>query len=100
MKQSGKIRCALPLDPTITRAVKILVEAGVETYESCQDERGHSNPEPTIRFCGERYKGFRALAVAMAEGLPVKSICRIWHVRDGEPVRPDWEMTFWNEESL
>jgi hypothetical protein len=90
-----RIRYEPPLDPGIARAVKILNEAGVETYESCEGGKGHSYPEPTIRFYGERYEGFRALSVAMANRLRVKALRRIWLMRDDEPVGPDWEMVFY-----
>lgn len=87
-----------PLDPGIRRAVEVLVEAGIETYESCEGGKGHAYPEPTVRFYGTHAEGFRALAVAMEHALPIMALRRIWLVRDGEPVGPDWEMTFWNGE--
>ncbi len=92
---AGRIKYDPPLDAGIAHAVKVLAKAGVETYESCQGGRGHSYPEPTVRFYGEPSEGFRALAVAMDARLPVKALRRIWLMRDGEPVGPDWEMTFW-----
>jgi hypothetical protein len=46
-------------------------------------------------FAGQRSEGFRALAVAMDHGLPVRAIRRYWAVNDGEPCGPDWEMAFW-----
>lgn len=85
-------RC--PLDRWISYAVKVLRDAGVETYESCEGGRGHSFPEPTVRFCGNQTAGFKALSVAGDFGLPVASLRRFWSVNDGEPVGPDWEMTF------
>jgi hypothetical protein len=87
-----------PLDAGIAHAVKILNDAGIETYESCEGGKGHSYPEPTVRFYGERHEGFRALAVAMSERLSVKSLRRVWIMHDDEPVGPDWEMTFWPSE--
>ncbi|MDQ3743559.1 MAG: hypothetical protein M3444_04165 [Acidobacteriota bacterium] len=93
-----RIRYDPPLDPGIARYVKILNEAGVETYESCEGGKGHSYPEPTVRFYGDPSEGFRALAIAMAHHLPVMSLRRFWSIQDGEPVGPDWEMTFWNDE--
>ena len=38
------------LDPGIERAVNLLREARVETFESCEGGAGHAFPEPTIRF--------------------------------------------------
>jgi hypothetical protein len=82
------------LDPGIEKAVIILRRGGVETYESCQGGEGHSYPEPTVRFFGERSEGFRAFAWAMQHGLNVSSLRRIWQVIDGELTGPNWEMTF------
>lgn len=83
-----------PLDKGIERAVLILQEAGIETYESCEGGSGHSYPEPAVRFYGDRSEGFKALAVAMQHGLPVVALRRIWQVVDGEPTGPDWELVF------
>ncbi|MGO8836259.1 MAG: hypothetical protein ACLQAH_03915 [Limisphaerales bacterium] len=88
---------ALPgrkLDKGIEREVRILFENGVETTDSCQGGNGHPFPEPTVRFSGGQAEGFRALAVALQHGLKVTELRRIWIVQDGEPVGPQWEMTF------
>jgi hypothetical protein len=82
------------LDPGIAPYVDVLRAAGVETFESCEGGEGHAFPQPTIRFAGGHEEGFRALAVALRHGFPVKTIRRYWTVRDGEPHGPDWEMTF------
>lgn len=84
-----------PLDKGIKRYVEILYAAGIGTYQSCEGGEGHSFPEPTIQFHGERPEGFRALAVALQNGLPVKNVRRVWSIEDGEPVGPDWEIVFW-----
>ena len=83
-----------PLDAGIATAVETLQTAGVETFESCEGGTGHAYPEPTVRFHGDRQAGFAALAAAMAEGLPVFKLQRVWSIIDGEPTGPDWEMTF------
>ena len=83
-----------PLDRFISYAVKVLLDAGIETFESCEGGRGHSFPEPTIRFRGNHAKGFAALSIAMDYGLPVASVRRYWSINDGQPVGPEWEMTF------
>lgn len=94
------------LDPGIARYVDKLYAAGIKTYESCEGPdglrpegisgEGHSYAEPAIRFYGERGEGFRALAVALQWGFPVKAVRRIWTVdTDGHPHGPDWEMVFW-----
>lgn len=82
------------IDPKISPYVAALRSEGVETFESCQGGPGHTYPEPTIRFYGERSEGFRALAIAMQAGLPVLGLRRVWPVNDGEPTGPWWELTF------
>lgn len=84
-----------PLDPGIAEAVRVLREAGIETYESCQGGAGHAYPVPTVRFHGNHAEGFKAFAAARACGLPVSELRRTWQVNDGEPDGPTWEMTFW-----
>jgi hypothetical protein len=83
-----------PLDAGIKREVEILVAGGIETYESCEGGKGHCYPEPTVHFHGERSEGFKALAIALQNGLKPSKLGRIWTIEDGEPVGPDWEMTF------
>src|SRR5947209_3277245 len=85
------------LDAGIRPYVEILDRAGVETFESCQGGRPeHCYPEPAIRFHGDRTEGFRALAVAVQHGLPVRAVRRFWQVdRQGEPHGPYWELAFW-----
>ena len=72
---------------------------GVQTFESCESGLGHAFPEPTVRFAGDPPEGFRALAVALEHGFPVRSLRRYWKVtgRYGEPTGPDWELAFWNK---
>ena len=81
-------------DPGIRREVEALRGAHVETFESCEGGPGHSCPEPTVLFCGDRSEGFRAFAVAIQAGLPVDALRRVWSVVDGELKGPWWEMTF------
>lgn len=82
------------LDPGIAGAVKLLRDAGIETFESCEGGTGHSYREPTVRFNGQRGEGFRALAVAYQHRLPVAALRRTWSIEDNEPVGPYWEITF------
>ncbi len=84
-----------PLDRWISYAVKVLRDSGIETYEACQGGPGHSYREPAVRFHGKQCEGFRALGIAQSFGLPVKDLRRVWSVQDGEPVGPQWELTFW-----
>ena len=83
-----------PLDPGVKRYVEILVKGGIETFESCEGGKGHSFPEPTIRFHGGRGQGFRALAIAHEHALPVSELRRTWSIIDGEPTGPSWEIVF------
>jgi len=83
-----------PLDRWISYAVKVLRDAGIETYESCQGGPGHSYQEPAVRFGGGRGEGFRAVAVALTYGLPVFMLRRFWRMEDGELHGPAWEITF------
>ena len=85
-----------PLDKGIEREVEILVEGGIETYESCEGGTGHAYLEPTVRFHGERSEGFKALAIALQNDLKPSDLRRIWTIEDGEPTGPDWEMTFYH----
>jgi hypothetical protein len=43
-----------PIDLGIVRAVKILRDAGFETFEACEGGGEHAYPEPTVRFDGLR----------------------------------------------
>lgn len=82
------------IDPQIAPVVRILLQGGVETFESCQGGPGHAFPEPTVRFHGQLEAGFRALAIAICHNLPVCSLRQYWDVTDKVPVGPNWEMTF------
>lgn len=94
------------IDPGIVQIVRILAENGVETCQSCagfgpfgkgsghKDGDKHAYPEPTVDFMGDQYAGYHALSVALAHGLPVRELRRVWEIRDREPVGPLWSMTF------
>lgn len=83
------------IDAGICREVRILWEGGVETFESCEGGKGHSFPEPTVRFHGDRSDGFRVVAIALQAGLKVSALRRYYDVRDGELHGPYWEMVFY-----
>lgn len=93
-KGNGKYKFTSPLDAGIEKAVHILLDAGIETFESCEGGTGHAYPEPTVRFSGQREEGFRAFAAAKQLGLPVSALRRVWPIVDGEPTGPWWEITF------
>lgn len=83
-----------PLDPGVERYVNVLLDNGVETYESCQGGAGHSSPYPVVRFHGNRAEGLRAVAIAQAYGLPIFALHRVWRVENGDLTGPNWEMEF------
>ena len=82
------------MDIGIVRAVQILIDADIATYESCQGGEGHAYREPTIRFKGTPACGWRALSLLMMYGLPVKRLSQTWVLSYGVPDGPCWEVTF------
>ena len=84
-----------PLDEGIREYVVILIDSGVETFESCEGGRGHCYAEPTIRFEGDSSEGLRALSVALAHGMPVKQLKRSWGVLEKMVHGPWWELVFY-----
>lgn len=85
----------LPLDSGILGFVLVLRSGDIDTFESCQGGAGHSFPEPTVKFHGNGWEGFKALAIAMTYRLPVLAVRLSWDVCDGMPHGPWWEMTFY-----
>lgn len=82
------------LDAGIRRAVLVLRSAGIETFESCEGGQGHAYHEPTIRFHGSTWAGYRAFAVAMEHGLPVSAVRYTFNTYNGQLGAPCWEMVF------
>lgn len=64
------------MDEGIREIVLLLRKNGVHTIESCQGGEGHSFPEPTVVFTGEKSEGYRAVAVALQHGLRVAQLRR------------------------
>jgi len=59
--------------------VLTLRAVGVETFESCEGGPGHSYPEPTVRFRGDRSEGFRALSAVLGKNdFRVSDLRRVW----------------------
>lgn len=82
------------LDAGIKRAVMILRQEGIETFESRESGAGHAFTEPTIRFHGTPEAGWRAMGICLAHGLPVLALRRTWYVQEAnEPTGPHWEIT-------
>lgn len=83
----------MPLDPGIERAVHCLRREGIETFESCEGGIGHAFAEPTIRFHGDAWAGYRAFGVAMQNGLRVAALRRVYDAIEGQLHGPYWEIT-------
>ena len=84
----------LPIDPGIRYAVLVLRAGGIETFESCEGGPGHAFPDPTIRFHGGAWVGYRAFAVAMEHDLPVLELRRVHDVYGGQLNGPWWALVF------
>ncbi|MHC4414831.1 MAG: hypothetical protein ACYS0G_06060 [Planctomycetota bacterium] len=84
------------LDPSIQRYMETLNTAGIETLEPSENGEGPGFSEPTVRFCGDRTEGFRAMAIACQHGFGLFTLRRTWVVIDGEPIGPYWELTFYD----
>jgi hypothetical protein len=84
-----------PIDLGIVRQVKVLMDSGIETFESCQGGEGHAMSRPTVRFHGGADAGWRALSTCITFDLPVLALHRSWDVTPtGEPTGPYWEIVF------
>jgi hypothetical protein len=92
--EDGRLDPKYSLDPGIRHYVLILRSKGIETCQSCQGGPGHTYLEPTIDFIGGKSEGPRAIAAALAHGLPVSELRRVWRSNDGELEGPIWSMTF------
>jgi hypothetical protein len=95
MKDKGRAPVPGRLDVGIEKAVRLLQKDGIQTFESCEGEKGHAFPEPTIRFHGTPEAGWRAVGICLAYGLPILALRRTWYVLDAnEPTGPHWEIAF------
>src|SRR5437899_1533215 len=82
-------------DKGIKRAVEILQAGGIETFQSCEGGKGHAFPLPSVEFYGEPEAGWRAVAICLAHGLPIRQLLRVWKVLDAhEPNGPYWRVEF------
>lgn len=86
-----------PLDLGIVRAVRILKEGDIFTIESCEGGRGHSYPEPTVKFSGGPSQGWKAASLLMERGLPIRRIGQMWTFEYGLPTGPHWIVTFYEK---
>ncbi len=94
MADSSGLPPVTGLDPGIAFVVEAFRDQRIATFESCEGGPDHAYGEPTVAFRGCYAEGFRALAVALALGFPVRDLQRVWKVIQGEPGGPIWEMTF------
>lgn len=84
------------LDRGIRHEVMVLRDNGVHTTESCEGTAGHCYAEPTVEFAGDETEGFKVLAIAMQNGLPIRDLRRVYKMNNGvELTGPFWQMTFW-----
>jgi len=84
----------MELDQGIRRAVLVLRANGVETFESCEGGPGHAFPDPTVRFWGGTWAGYKAFAIAMEHGLPVLHLRYCFTNVNGHLETPCWELVF------
>jgi hypothetical protein len=63
-----------PIDLGIVRAVKILRDAGFETFEACEGGGEHAYPEPTVRFEGCEKDGWAAMDLLASHDLPIRRL--------------------------
>lgn len=99
------------LDPGIRRYVEIIRKAGASTLASCEGRKNpgynpkrdgpHHGDWPYVILSGTAGDAFMALAAALKEGLPVRSIEQSWFVYPEDkkaPVGPQWRITFWEKD--
>lgn len=94
-----------PIDVGIVRAVKVLRDAGFDTFEACEGGVDHAYAEPTVRFEGDDAEGWLALDTLTAHGLAPRRLSRSWSVSElndrraaGQGVPPPfWEVTFYEK---
>ena len=100
------------LDSGIRRFVKILNNAGLDTLASCQGRKrpgyhpdrdgSHHGDWPYILLNGTSADAYKAVGVALEEGLPVRSIEQSWFIYPEDPKvlsGPQWRITFWKKDS-
>ena len=85
----GYLEIINAVDEIIKPAVKIMLEHGFHTFESCQGGEGHSFTEPTIRFNGTEFDLIIAYELCKHYKLNVSCVRRVY---EKNPVYNDkWE---------
>lgn len=82
----------LALDEGIALPVRVLMESGAETFESCQGGNGHCFQYPTIRFFGDKTEGYKAFDVLAKKGFRVICLQRVWPIENNEIGAPYWQL--------
>jgi hypothetical protein len=82
------------LDAGIRQVVVSFNDAGIQTAESCEGGKGHSYEHPTVVLLGATADGWRAFALCLDLGFPVRALARTWDIENDEPRGPWWQITF------
>lgn len=82
----------LKLDPGISHPVKVLMDNGIVTFESCQGGDGHAYKTPTICFEGDQTEGYKVVTIMAQNNFRVIGIRRCWPVENNEIGCPYWEL--------
>jgi hypothetical protein len=76
--EGGYLEIINKVDEVIKPAVKILLEHGFNTFESCQGGEGHAFTEPTIRFTGTEFDLIIAYELCQHYKLNVDCVRRVY----------------------
>lgn len=82
----------LNLDPGISLVVKILMENGIKTFESCQGGHGHAYNVPTVCFEGDQTEGYKVFAMLAQLNFVVINLKRSWPIQNNEIGAPYWQL--------
>jgi len=87
------------LDDIIRPAVKIMLEHGFYTFESCQGGEGHAFTEPTIRFEGTEFDLIIAYELCTHYKLNVSCVRRVYeknpvYNKNLEEITENWTRPF------
>lgn len=91
------------LDVGIAPAVRILLNHGFKTFESCEGGEGHAFHDPIIRFFGSEFDLIRAFEICEAHKLNIYEARRVFRKGDiydhnrtkkAMPIGIAWENPF------
>jgi hypothetical protein len=86
------------MDPGFRETIRILWDNGVETDESCEAREGIATPNLPYAFMAITQRVLGRWPLQCKHGLRVDELRRHWHMIDGEPVGPHWQLTFHHPE--